>query len=1053
MNSSWNTWFLRPIKWVAIFLVVAFIAMLSIPIFFPDAIARKVRYLINKEIDGELSFQSARLSFFTHFPSLTLSLNDFVLKGSSPFERDTLIAGKELGFGINLADLLKQEVSVEKFYLDKAYINIQVNEKGIPNYNIYKSKDSISANQNDTASAKVALDKIIISNSRLVYHDRSLPMRIETQKFNYTGKGDLTQSVFDLQTKVNIGRIDVTYDNIPYLLEKEVKGELITQINTQSLALVFKKNKIRINRLPLEFTGKLGFLSSGYEMDFTAQSLSTTLEDMLSALPPSYKAWLTTTRLKGQVNLIAGLKGNYDAATNQMPHLKLDLRLRDGFVCHNAAPFPIEKLFMDMKLDLPNLNPSSAKVDIDTISMYLQEDYLRGMLHVVGLDKPMIRSKLDASIDLQTWNQALALGNFTAQGKLMLQTTANGVLAWQYDPDAVLPSEYLQSIPAFELSAQLEKGYFKLNDFPQALEELDLDVHISAKGEDWRNTLLDCKKLHLRTKNSQLKARILYGLMDPHPVDGTVDAKILLSDIQEIAPIPYISKIGGLLEAQLESKGSFVADTRTFPPIQGKLTVSNGLLQTPYYPNALEAIQMAMYFQAKSASPKDLSVQIPTFHWEFEGKPFDMQATFKDFSDLNYDVQLKGKIDIGKLYQVFKIEGYDVAGKVSADLAFAGKKSDALKMKYHLLKNRGTLEMYDLSLRSFMFPKPLQVSKGLFHFEDEKLIFDECKIVYGSSKLQVNGYLNHVVNYILHNQTMQGKWKLYSPALYMDEWMEYNELDSTTTGSVGSTPTGVLMLPNNLDIRVEASADKVNYHGMDMQQLKGSMHLKPGKLLMDDASFTIAGTDVTMKGWYEPIKPKLARFSYVIETSELDVQQAYRDFALFREMAPAAKRAEGKIAFDYALEGRLNADMMPVMNSLKGGGSLRVRQVKMYGFRLFNAAAKASRRSEIKDPDISNVVIRTKIQNNLLTIEKTKMRVAGFRPKLEGQMRLDDGRLNMRFRLGLPPLGIFGIPMTVTGTRDHPIVKLRRGKKADELEEDPEEADEDDEVSVMKSDQ
>ena len=81
------------------------------------------------------------------------------------------------------------------------------------------------------------------------------------------------------------------------------------------------------------------------------------------------------------------------------------------------------------------------------------------------------------------------------------------------------------------------------------------------------------------------------------------------------------------------------------------------------------------------------------------------------------------------------------------------------------------------------------------------------------------------------------------------------------------------------------------------------------------------------------------------------------------------------------------------------------------------------------------------------------MRVAGFRPKLEGQMRLDDGRLNMRFRLGLPPLGIFGIPMTVTGTRDNPIVKLRRGKKADELEEDPEEADEDDEVPAMNEEQ
>jgi len=38
--------------------------------------------------------------------------------------------------------------------------------------------------------------------------------------------------------------------------------------------------------------------------------------------------------------------------------------------------------------------------------------------------------------------------------------------------------------------------------------------------------------------------------------------------------------------------------------------------------------------------------------------------------------------------------------------------------------------------------------------------------------------------------------------------------------------------------------------------------------------------------------------------------------------------------------------------------------------------------------------------------------------------------------LGLPPFGIIGIPMTITGTNDKPVVKLRRGKEADELEEE-----------------
>ena len=36
-------------------------------------------------------------------------------------------------------------------------------------------------------------------------------------------------------------------------------------------------------------------------------------------------------------------------------------------------------------------------------------------------------------------------------------------------------------------------------------------------------------------------------------------------------------------------------------------------------------------------------------------------------------------------------------------------------------------------------------------------------------------------------------------------------------------------------------------------------------------------------------------------------------------------------------------------------------------------------------------------------------------------------------RLGLPPLGIIGIPLTVTGTQEAPKVKL--GKKTEDLQE------------------
>jgi AsmA protein len=84
--------------------------------------------------------------------------------------------------------------------------------------------------------------------------------------------------------------------------------------------------------------------------------------------------------------------------------------------------------------------------------------------------------------------------------------------------------------------------------------------------------------------------------------------------------------------------------------------------------------------------------------------------------------------------------------------------------------------------------------------------------------------------------------------------------------------------------------------------------------------------------------------------------------------------------------------------------------------------------------DVSKVNIETTIANNIITIKQTKIKMAGFRLKFDGQVSFDNA-LNLHFRLGLPPLGIFGIPMTITGTQAKPDIHLGRGKKEDELTE------------------
>jgi len=128
-----------------------------LPYLFPGFVSNKIRQWARGSIRSELNFSSARLSFFRHFPALTLTLYDVKLKGSAPFEKETLIEADEIALGVDLRSVFS-EVDIDKIFLTNAFINIQVDPAGHANYNIYISKkDKGPASPSDSGSASLKI--------------------------------------------------------------------------------------------------------------------------------------------------------------------------------------------------------------------------------------------------------------------------------------------------------------------------------------------------------------------------------------------------------------------------------------------------------------------------------------------------------------------------------------------------------------------------------------------------------------------------------------------------------------------------------------------------------------------------------------------------------------------------------------------------------------------------------------------------------------------------------------------------------------------------------
>lgn len=1022
----------------------ALLVLISLlPYLFPGFITQKLNVWTKAHVSGKLTFSKATLSFFAHFPDLSLTLVDVTLNGSAPFAQDTLLTAHEISLGVDLASVFGERLIIEKIFLADAQVNVQVDAQGRPNYNVYKTTThSSSAPANDSSGTALTIKHIQIDRTNIVYDDRSIPILIRARGVAYQGKGDLDKAVFDLHSHAHVDSVDLYYAHQPFVLGKRVDADLITNINTHSLALVFAKNELRINRLPIQFRGKLAFLSEGYTMDFRLKSVNTDLHNFTTALPPDLVPWAQKTQVRGTGAFTASLVGKYSAATHTKPTLQFNATIRNGFVAYQKAPAPIRNLRLDLALRLPNLDPEKLNLVMDSLYFSLDKDFFSSRLRVNGFSQPTIHTRVNTDIDLEKWDKALGIPSVDLKGHYRLNFQADGQYASEVKQISLRKRERVISrIPRFTLKSSLENGYLKYTDLPEPLRDINFRLNADCPDSDYQHAQLVLDSLRAKALTNVISGFARIRNARDLLIDAQLNAQLHLADIPSFYPLDKRTKLAGELAIEARTQGPYQPAKRQFPVTRATLRLTNGALQTKYYPHPLERIQVLANVLSRTPSLSTLMVSIQPLSFWFAGQPFQLQADLRNFNNLTYAITSRGTLDVGKLYQLVALPGYQVQGTIKTNLSLRGSQRDAVAGRYNRLSNKGTIQVKRLQVSSDLFPRPFWIKAGLFRFEQEKMWFDHFSTSYGSSTIDLKGYLTNVIAYATRPRSpLRGLFTLTSPSLNVDEFMAFADTSTAGKRSTPSKrppahptqPSGVVLIPANLAITVNAFAKTVSYKGLALQDAHAQMRVDSGRLALQQTGFTLIGAPVVMDMRYQATSPRRAAFAFDIKATDFDIKRAYNEIDLFRTLATSAAKAEGLVSVDYQLKGNLDANMQPVYGSLTGGGVLSVRQVKLKGFRLFGAVSNKTGH-DIRDPDVGGISLKSTIDHNILTIERTKLRVAGFRPRLEGKVSLD-GRLDLFFRLGLPPFGIFGIPMTISGTQTKPQIHMgRRNKEKAEL--------------------
>jgi AsmA protein len=916
-------------------ILLVFIFLFFTPFLFKDKFTRLVKESINKNLKTELNFSSLDVSFFHHFPNLTITLSDFILRSSPPFEKDTLVSARDISFGVNLASLFKGPLKINRVYLNHGKVALKYNVAGLSNFDIYNSSPDSAKKAEKTSGGglDIRIEDIFFIQTDFLYSDPSVPMKIAAHGINYNGQSDLSKDILHLASKVRIDSLDFLYDNVPYLKSKPVKADLMTSIDLNTLHMKFEKNDLHIKDIPFEFRGEFNFRKDGYTF------------------------------------------------------------------------------FLSM------------------FSM-IGEEYLSASLWLVSSKHLFIALKANLNLTLQNWVKGFGIKDTDLRGKFSLKVDAQGDYYTGQNPGSSKPDTILLSIPDFTVTSTLRDGYFRYKPLPSSIEGISFDLTSSTTKHDYRSIRFAVENLKAAFLKNRIEGYFRMKGGEDLPVEARLSTNVNLAEIQQVIPLDSL-ELGGNLDLKLDISGKYSPAKKMFPVSSVDLSLKEGVLKTRYYPEPIRNINVHAVIINKTGMLSGTTVDLDPASINFEGSLFEIRGKLSDPDNLSYNIASKGSLDLAKIYHVFSRQGMDLEGFISTDLHLQGRQSDALAGRYERLNNSGKLTLKNIGLRSEFLPEQFVIKTGIFRFDNDKIWFEKFDSRLGTSDIMMDGHLSNVVNYFLsEKQVLKGKFTFRSNQLVVDEFIAPASETSGETRkpeqSVSSTSSGVVVIPDNIEIGLNADVKKIIFGTLEIRDFNSVVEVQKGLLLLKSMNFGLAGCKVSMDASYGSINTDKAFFDFHVKAEDFDILRAYNEVPLFRSLSTSAGKCEGIVSLEYALKGSLDQGMRPIFPSLEGGGVLSLKKVKVIGLKLFTAMSKNLSKEKISNPDLSKVEIKSSIKNNVITLERTKMKIAGFRFRVEGESNFN-GSLNLKTRLGLPPLGIVGIPIRVLGTQENPKFKYGRG--------------------------
>ena len=437
------------IQAISILILAAIVIALILPFAFRGKIDEMIKKEGNKLLNAQFDFQKLDISIFRNFPMVSVTLENFWIKGVDEFEADTLVKADGLTAGVNLFSFLgKSGYEVTNIELTNSTFNAIVLPCGKANWNILKADtiNEIKKEDHRKIEEKIAvsdstlhinLDRFVITNMNVVYDNRKADLNGSVENFNLLCSGDFSsnQTVVNLQGGASF--ISLQSHGVPYMSNVTLSTEMYLDADFASQKYVLKENKVCLNAITTSFGGWFTLGDSIKSMDLHLATNEISFKELLSLVPSIYTTDFEQLQTQGTAQLVASAKGDV-IGDSIVPTFHLALNVENGQFQYPSLPAGIDQINIQAEVYNPGGKIDKTSVTIEPFDFRLAGNpfSLSGWIKTPQ-SEPEFQFNAKGALNLGMIDQVFPLETITLNGLVSTDIHLSGLLSYlakkQYD--------------------------------------------------------------------------------------------------------------------------------------------------------------------------------------------------------------------------------------------------------------------------------------------------------------------------------------------------------------------------------------------------------------------------------------------------------------------------------------------------------------------------------------------------------------------------------------------------------------------------------------------